>query len=146
MDYIVIKLFNSKSIFLKMKKKYLLLSIISIILFLYFRILYRPFIYKNNFFDFYVADTAPNFFPVLVFVFFKKYQDTSINTYIVSSAAFIGLTIYEFFIQHHIYTSTFDWKDIFASLLASILAIIICFIIEIKNINIESEHRPHQHS
>lgn len=102
------------------------------VLFFYFRIIYRPYIYKNDIFDFFIADTAPNFFPVLVFVFFKKFKDISINTYLVSSGAFIGLTLYEFFIQQYIYNSTFDWNDIIASLIASFLAVIICFLIEKK--------------
>ncbi len=103
------------------------------VLFFCFRIVYRPFIYSNNLFDFYIADTAPNFFPVLAFVFFKKYKDVSINTYLASLGALIGLIIYEFFIQQYIYNSTFDWNDIIASLLASVLAITICFLIENKN-------------
>ncbi|WP_445710294.1 hypothetical protein [Flavobacterium sp.] len=113
-----------------MKKKHLILCVISVLLFVFFRLIYRPYIYGNSLYDFYIADTAPNFFSLFAFVFYKKYKEDNNSTLVLCLGALLGLIIYEVFIQEHVYNAVLDWKDIFASFLASVLAFCICNKIE----------------
>ena len=108
-------------------KKYLILFIITLLVFLFFRLPYRNFIYSNNIFDFFIADTAPNFLTIYLFVFFKKSQKIKHNNLMLVVFSFLGLTIYEFFLQTHIYKGArIDLLDILASLIASITVYFIC--------------------
>jgi cell division protein FtsL len=72
-----------------------------------------------------------------MFVFLKKYNSSKkeINLIVLCIAAFLSLTVYEIFIQQHIYKATFDIHDIIASALAAILANFICFWIDKKHYN-----------
>lgn len=121
------------------KSKYFYLSIISSILFIFFRFFYRNYIYSHNIFDFYIADTAPNIFPVFMYVFYKKHKEPSINVYLLCLGAFLGLTFYELFIQKHIYNATLDINDIIASLLASLVALLICNKIDYEYLDISDK-------
>jgi len=118
---------------MKTRKYYTVLFIISFILFLFFRLPYRNFIYSKHLFDFYIADTAPNFFVIFLFVFLKKINnDAKISNFHLVLFSFIGIVIYEVFIQSYFKYATIDYKDILASLLASL---IVFFIIKHKDNN-----------
>ncbi|MCL7752476.1 hypothetical protein [Polaribacter sp. Z022] len=110
-----------------MKKKYFILFLIAIALFLFFRLPYRNYIYSNNFFDFYIADTSPNFFTVFLFVFLKKSQKKNHKNLQLCFFTFFGLILYEFFIQTKIYRgATIDNLDVIASLIAAVLCYFVC--------------------
>ncbi len=109
-----------------MKKKYLFLFLVSSVFFVIFRIPYRSYVYQNNFYDFHIADIAPNFFAVLLFVFLKKTNKKKHNNTILCISTFIGVVVYEYFIQEHFYKgATVDIFDIIASFFAAILSYLI---------------------
>ena len=105
-----------------MNKIYLKLFLVTIVIFLFFRLPYRSFIYDNGIFDFYIADTSPNFFTVFLFVFYKKWQKTTIKNIILCLGTFLGLSIYELFIQKYMSIATVDYNDIIASFVGCIVA------------------------
>jgi len=110
-----------------MRNIYTILFVITSLLFIVFRFPYRTFIYRYDLFDFYIADTSPNFLAVLMFVFFKKRQKNKHNNFQICFFSFVGLVIYEFFIQIHIYPgATIDLLDVISSLLASVISYFIC--------------------
>ena len=108
------------------KNKYLISLLISILLFIILRLPYRDYIYNNNLYDFHIADTAPNFFAILMFIFLNKWENNNNSNIKLAISSFFGLTIYEFFIQQHIYNATIDYLDVLASFVAAILAYFIC--------------------
>lgn len=105
-----------------MNKIYLKLFLVTIVIFLFFRLPYRSFIYDNGIFDFYIADTSPNFFTVFLFVFYKKWQKTTVKNITLCLATFLGLSIYELFIQKYMSIATVDYNDIIASFVGCIVA------------------------
>lgn len=108
-------------------KKYIVLFTVTLLIFLFFRLPYRNYIYSNNIFDFFIADTAPNFLTIYLFVFFKKSQKQPQNNLVLVVFSFLGLTIYELFLQTHIYKGArIDLLDILASFIASITVYFIC--------------------
>jgi len=108
---------------IKYEKTYLLLFLVSAVFFVIFRIPYRSYIYQNNFYDFHIADVAPNFFTVLLFVFLKKTNSSIHNNTVLCISTFIGLVFYDYFIQEHFYKgATIDILDIIASFFAAILS------------------------
>ncbi len=108
-------------------KKYLVFFIVTLLIFLFFRLPYRNYIYSNDIFDFFIADTAPNFLTIYLFVFLKKSQKIKYNNLVLIIFSFLGLVIYELFIQVHIYKGArIDLLDILASLIASISVYFIC--------------------
>jgi len=113
---------------------YLILFLLSLFIFILFRIPYRQYIYSNSIFDFYIADTAPNFIAVFLFVFLKKWQKKNIPNKLLTISTFLGLTFYELFIQTHVYKgAVIDRLDILATFIASIIAYFICQYIDTKN-------------
>jgi len=117
-----------------MKNKiYLKPLLITVVLFLLFRLPYRSYIYTNHIYDFYIADTAPNFFAVFLFVFLKKWQNTDSklfkNNYtlniVLIIASFLSMVFYELFIQKYFTNAIIDIKDIYASLFASVVAFVV---------------------
>lgn len=123
---------------LHMKKKYFLLILISILMFILLRIPYRNFIYLNEIFDFYIADTSPNFMAIFLYVFFYKwkYRDQFSTLYLIS-VSFGASIFYEVVIQQILTLQTFDKLDIVASFFGSVLCFFICLKIENKNIKEE---------
>lgn len=88
------------------------------------RFKYRPYIYSNNIFDFWIADTIGNFTGTIAIVFFNftisnpKYKTGRIFLILIT----IGLNIYEL-IQYILPgTNTCDWRDIIATLLAGLIS------------------------
>ena len=120
---------------LNLKQKYLILMSVSILIFMVLRIPYRNYIYDNHLWDFYIADTSPNFFAVLMFVFYKKWKSTTSDSLLISSGAFFGLLIYEYLIQIHIYDATIDHLDVIASLFGAVTAYSICRLLNNTHLN-----------
>lgn len=116
-----------------LKRKYLLLFIANAIIFLVMRLPYRKFIYQNGHWDFHIADTAPNFLAVLLFVFYKKHRGSVHSNQLLVSGAFLGLLLYELVIQTQIYDATIDVLDIIASLAGSLFALLVCSYLDNRN-------------
>jgi hypothetical protein len=87
------------------------------------RNIYRPFIYNNEIFDFYIADTIGNFTGAMAIIFFElmlinpSYKAGSI---ILGGVTF-GLIVYEF-AQYFSPKSIVDWKDMIATLIAGLIS------------------------
>ncbi len=88
------------------------------------RFKYRPYIYSNDIFDLWIADTIGNFTGTIAIVFFNftisnpKYKTGRIFLILIT----IGLIIYEL-IQYILPgTNTCDWRDIVATLLAGFIS------------------------
>ena len=88
------------------------------------REIYRPYIYYNGIFDFWIADTIGNFTGTMTIIFFEmaiinpEYKKGKIFLSIIV----FGLIIYEL-VQYLIPKSIGDWRDIVATLLAGIIAL-----------------------
>lgn len=120
------------------KTVYLVCLLLASALFLIFRLPYREYIYNNSVYDFYVADTAPSFFAVIMFVFLQKIRwKTLFSNIFICTCAFLGASVYELFIQQHIYRATLDWRDTSASFLAGILSFFICKYIDSRHLNLQ---------
>lgn len=64
------------------------------IIFLLLRLLYRPWIYSNDYFDFHVADSFPSFFAVVIqYSFFDFIVNKYFNANINKTAVFWGIAI-----------------------------------------------------
>lgn len=104
----------------------------SVVLFLFFRIPYRTFIYERDYFDFYIADTSPNFFSVLVLVFYFKWSSKEkLNNFFICLSVGLGLVIYEY-LQNFLSAQTVDYKDVIASLFGFLISYYICNYFDIK--------------
>lgn len=81
---------------------------------------YRPFIYSNSCFDFYIADTFPNLMSVPVIIsfvlVFQKKNRLNRNTFF---SVITGVISYEFL---QLFTDGFDIKDIIATLLGAFVS------------------------
>ena len=96
---------------------------------------YREFIYSNKIFDFYIADTSPNFFVIFIYVFFYKWRNPEKQTsFFLILGALGGSILYEFVIQPLTSIQTVDNKDIIASIFGSIICAIISMKIEKQNL------------
>ncbi|HSN22573.1 MAG TPA: hypothetical protein VLS45_00125 [Methylomicrobium sp.] len=90
------------------------------------RRIYRPYIYANDIFDFWIADTIGNLLGTITIIFFEL---TIINPShklgrILIPAVTFGLIVYEF-AQYFSPRSIFDWKDILATLIAGLISLCI---------------------
>ncbi|MFS4415350.1 hypothetical protein [Maribacter sp. 2307ULW6-5] len=117
-------------------KIYRILFIFTLALFLFFRLPYRSYVYANDIFDFFIADSAPNFYAVFLFVFLKKGQKNALyrkkikkqhhNIFLALSALLAFIT-YEFTIQIYAYPGArIDKYDVLASFIAFILVYFLC--------------------
>lgn len=104
------------------KNIYFNLFAVTILIFLFFRLPYRDFIFKNDIFDFYIADTSPNFFAVFLLVFYRKWQNEELKNITLCVLTFIILCLYELFIQKYMSLATIDYRDLVASFIGTILA------------------------
>lgn len=87
------------------------------------RKIYRPYIYSNAIFDFWIADTIGNFTGTIAIVFFDI---AGINPNYKQGRKFIliiifGLVVYEF-LQYFSPRSILDWRDIIATLIAGLIS------------------------
>ena len=87
------------------------------------RKIYRPYIYSNEIFDFWIADTIGNFTGTIAIIFFDfaginpRYRQGRIFLIIIT----LGLIVYEL-LQYFSPKSIFDWRDIIATLIAGLIS------------------------
>lgn len=88
------------------------------------RNIYRPFIYSNGIFDFWIADTIGNFTGTITIIFFDiaiinpEYKKVKIFLFIIV----FGLIIYEL-IQYLIPRNIGDWRDVVATFIAGLISL-----------------------
>jgi hypothetical protein len=88
------------------------------------RRIYRPYIYANDIFDFWIADTIGNLTGTITIIFFDF---TIINpNHKIGRLALLfitfGLIIYEL-AQYFSPRSILDWRDIIATLIAGVISL-----------------------
>jgi hypothetical protein len=110
---------------MKIKWKYLFLSIIFFILGLILSHTYRPYIYSNKIFDFHIADTIGNIVAVPAAVCFfialsRKKIDLK-KIVIITVISYIGYEFLGLFGLHGV----FDFYDIMATMISGIITYII---------------------
>lgn len=116
--------------FLKIDSKRVFLFIIFLLAFIITEIgrkVYRPYIYSNNIFDFWIADTIGNFTGSIAIIFFdlaiinilpEKSKDGKWYILFIT----IGLIIYEL-VQYILPgRNTCDWRDIIATVIAGFIS------------------------
>jgi len=87
------------------------------------RNIYRPYIYSNDIFDYWIADTIGNLTGTIAIIFFDfagvnpKLKQGRIFLIIIT----IGLIIYEL-LQYFSPRSILDWRDIIATLIAGFIS------------------------
>ncbi len=90
------------------------------------RKIYRPYIYSNHIFDYWIADTIGNLTGTIAIVFFNltiSNPEYKIGKYF-SLLIPIGLIVYEL-LQYFSPRSVFDWRDIIATLIAGLISFLI---------------------
>lgn len=116
--------------FLKIDSTRVLLFIIFFLAFIITEIgrkVYRPYIYSNDIFDFWIADTIGNFTGTIAVIFFdlaliNLSQEKSNNGKWYILFITIGLIIYEL-VQYILPgRNTCDWRDIIATIFAGIIS------------------------
>jgi hypothetical protein len=117
---------NTFRIIDKLRVYYFVLFIISFVLTEIGRHVYRPFIYSNHINDFGFADSIGNSGGILVQIFFGFTIINPPKKKGIRLIAFFsfGYIIYEI-IQPFLPRGVFDWKDIYGTVIGSILALII---------------------
>ena len=101
------------------KRAYLCLFGFSSLLFLVFRLPYRSYIYEHGLFDFYIADTAPNFLTVFMAVFLRRSRSSKESALMLATMSGLGVLVYEFIQGKTILF--FDWRDVMATVIAALL-------------------------
>lgn len=104
---------------MKPNRTYLRLLGISGIVFLILRLPYRSYIYEHDIFDFYIADTAPNFLVVFMFVFLRRSHSSVESALMLATMSGLGVLGYEFIQGKTILF--FDWRDVTATIVAALL-------------------------
>ncbi len=81
---------------------------------------YRPYIYDNNINDFGIAGSAPSLLRLITAFFFLSYFDSSLSLNKRIFYTGLGGVVYEV-LQPYFRTGLFDWHDIIAILLATLV-------------------------
>jgi hypothetical protein len=87
------------------------------------RRIYRPYIYSNDLFDFWIADTIGNFTGTIAIIFFDiagvnpKHKQGRLFLAIIT----LGLIVYEL-LQYFSPRSILDWRDMIATLIAGLIS------------------------
>ena len=111
----------------KVDKNRIILFLIFISMFVITEIgrkIYRPYIYANDIFDFWIADTIGNFTGTIAIIFFDL---AVVNPYYKKGRWFIliitfGLIVYEL-VQYFLPgRNTCDWRDIVATIIAGVIS------------------------
>jgi glycerol uptake facilitator-like aquaporin len=114
---------------LKIDEKRIVTFFIFIFMFIFTEIgrkIYRPNIYSNDIFDYWIADTIGNFTGTIAIVFFNltisnpEYRIGKYFSFLIA----IGLVVYEL-LQYFSPRSVFDWRDIIATLIAGLISFLI---------------------
>lgn len=87
------------------------------------RRIYRPYIYSNDIFDYWIADTIGNFTGTIAIVFFDF---AGVNPKPLQGRIFLiiitlGLIVYEL-LQYFSPRSILDWRDMIATLIAGLIS------------------------
>ena len=98
-----------------------LLSVLFVLCAALMNLLYRPYIYENNIFDFHIADSNSNFFAVPAAICFWL----SIGKFTVSRLMYSPLYVSVGFVLYEFIGLTYDVYDI----LATIISGCICFVV-----------------
>lgn len=129
----------------KVDKNRIILFLIFISMFVITEIgrkIYRPYIYANDIFDFWIADTIGNFTGTIAIIFFDL---AGVNPYYKKGRWFIliitsGLIVYEL-VQYFLPgRNTCDWKDIVATIIAGVISFGLYKFIYRNNINKEAQN------
>lgn len=86
------------------------------------RKVYRPYIYSNDIFDYWIADTIGNLTGTMAIIFFElalinpKHKPGRIFIMFIT----LGLVVYEL-LQYFSPRSILDWRDIIATLIAGLI-------------------------
>jgi hypothetical protein len=88
------------------------------------RRIYRPYIYANDIFDFWIADTIGNLTGTITIIFFDFAIINPVHKIGRLALLFItfGLIIYEL-AQYFSPRSILDWRDIIATLIAGVISL-----------------------
>ena len=87
------------------------------------RKIYRPYIYSNDIFDYWIADTIGNLTGTIAIIFFDfaivnpKHRQGRIFLIIIT----LGLIVYEL-LQYFSPRSILDWRDMIATLIAGLIS------------------------
>ncbi len=87
------------------------------------RKIYRPYIYSNDIFDYWIADTIGNLTGTIAIIFFDfagfnpKHRQGRIFLIIIT----LGLIVYEL-LQYFSPRSILDWKDMIATLIGGLIS------------------------
>ena len=87
------------------------------------RKIYRPYIYSNDIFDYWIADTIGNLTGTIAIIFFDfsvvnpKHKQGRIFLIIIT----LGLIVYEL-LQYFSPRSILDWRDMIATLIAGLIS------------------------
>lgn len=94
------------------------------------RKLYRPYIYRTHIDDFGVADTIGNSLGTLtqIFLYLGLFNATKAQSYRIIAFVTLGYIGYEV-VQPYLPRGTFDWRDVFATLGAGILAALVVTVV-----------------
>jgi len=129
----------------KVDKNRIILFLIFISMFVITEIgrkIYRPYIYANDIFDFWIADTIGNFTGTIAIIFFDL---AVVNPYYKKGRWFIliitfGLIVYEL-VQYFLPgRNTCDWRDIVATIIAGVISFGLYKFIYRNNINKEAQN------
>ncbi len=121
------KLIDDKNRIFRIDTKRITFFLIFVFIFVLAKIgrkIYRPYIYSNDIFDFWIADTLGNFTGTITIFFFDfagvnpQYKQGRIFLIIIT----LGLIVYEL-VQYILQgTNTCDWKNIIATLIAGLIS------------------------
>ena len=111
------------------KKTTLLIGIVSFFLTEIARSFYRPYIYKNEIFDYYFADTVGNSLGTVtaIFMILTLSGKSTKNDWKIMTMIIIGLVGYELF--NFTTNHPFDLRDIIATLIFGGISIVVYFIL-----------------
>jgi len=110
----------------KLRLIYLLIFLFSFLLTEAGRYIYRPYIYENNINDLGIADSMGNLGGIVVQIFFGMILFNPLYKKAIRLVLFFssGYIVYEF-LQPYLPKGTFDWLDIYGTLLGALFAILI---------------------
>ena len=112
---------------LKITKKRIFFFVVFILMFIITEVgrkIYRLYIYENDIFDFWIADTIGNFTGTMAIIFFDfaiinpAYKAGRIVLIFIT----FGLIVYEF-AQYFSPRSVLDWRDIVATMIAGLISL-----------------------
>ena len=109
---------------------YLITAIVAFLVTEFGRFVYRPYIYENNINDFGIADSVGNWGGIVVQIFFGLViLNPSYNKGFRLMGFFVvGYILYEI-LQPFLPKGTFDWQDIYGTLIGGLLGVIIYLLI-----------------